>query len=62
MTTVPDKTKKAEDTFKLRLKGGQPKLSEVKANTSLGQMNAEAAEKRRATIPASNKDDIDISI
>jgi len=25
-------------------------------------MNAEAAEKRRATIPASNKDDIDISI
>lgn len=44
MTTVPDKTKKAESVFALKLKGGQPKLSEVKPNTSLGSMNKEAAE------------------
>jgi len=61
-TTVPDKTKKVEDVFKLKLKGDQPKLNKAKANTSLGSMNAEAADKRRATIPSSSKDDIDISI
>ena len=36
---VPNKTKKVDEAFVLKLKGGQPKLSEVKANPSLGSMN-----------------------
>ena len=38
MTTVKSE-KKDEMVFQLKLKGGQPKLSEVKANPSLGSMN-----------------------
>ena len=36
---IPNKTKKVEEAFVLKLKGGQPKLNEVKANPSLGSMN-----------------------
>ena len=60
---MPNKTKAPEEAFKLRLKGGQPKLSEVKADTSLGSMNKEEAMKRKASMPVSSgKDEIDIAI